>query len=103
MTGLEQVDAVAAQHRLPAPIPAAPPVATDVSDCASTGKYRRLPPRKATAAGNRVCPRQDKGFHTGEDIMMICSSPRSLPIRRRLRPPLHRRLPPRPRYRLVRP
>src|SRR5450759_2737985 len=27
---------------------------------------------------HRACPRKDKGFDTGEDVMMICSSPRSL-------------------------
>src|SRR5260370_40122545 len=52
-------------------------VVADVSDCALTGKYRRLPVRKATGvgivfAGARI------GLHTGEDAMMIWSSPRSL-------------------------
>jgi glucose/arabinose dehydrogenase len=50
----------------------------DVSDCASTGKYRRLPPRKATGTGIMLGRARNKGFHTGEDIMMICSSSRSL-------------------------
>jgi len=46
-------------------------------DCASTGKYWKLPVRKATGAGV-VLARARIGLHTGEDVMMICSSPRSL-------------------------
>src|ERR1700687_4101813 len=51
--------------------------AADVSDCASTGKYWRVPLRKATGVG--IVPARARiGLHTGEDVMMICSSPRSL-------------------------
>jgi glucose/arabinose dehydrogenase len=48
----------------------------NVSDCLPTGKYWRLPPGRPPAV---LATPGIKGFHTGENVMMICSSaPRSL-------------------------
>src|SRR5450631_1033799 len=50
----------------------------DFSDCASTEKCRRLPPRKATGAGIVLARERKKASTKGGKVMMICSSPRSL-------------------------
>ena len=50
----------------------------DVSDCASTAKYRRVPPGKATGAGIVIARARIMASIKGEDVMTICSSPRSL-------------------------
>jgi glucose/arabinose dehydrogenase len=54
-------------------------VVGDVSDCAPTEKYRRVPAWNATGAGMVLARAGINGFRIGENIMMICSSaPRSL-------------------------
>jgi glucose/arabinose dehydrogenase len=42
------------------------------------GKISETAARESHRRRHRAWPRQQKGFHTGEDIMMICSSSRSL-------------------------